>query len=182
MKDYYSFLGLHRSAGPDSINDAKRRLSHLYHPDSRAKDMDSAFADERIREVNEAWEILSDPEQKAAYDKATASSGPAAGSGLLLPVLSVSPALVELVGIEADGTARFAVDIVQVGGPPYDASKHELEIAWGSPWDRADLRYDGGGKTSPPLTLTFEIDLSRGGFGSDADYAGDFEVNAVARS
>ncbi|MBI2767056.1 MAG: J domain-containing protein [Chloroflexi bacterium] len=178
MKDYYGILGLPRSAGPDSINDAKRRLSFLYHPDSRAKDMDGSWADERIREINEAWDVLSDPARRAAYDRAT----PSTRNATALPVLAVSPLEVELIGIAPNGLARFAVDIVQVGGPPFDAAIHDLEIGWGMPWDKSQLRYDAGGSVSPPLTLTFEMDLSASGFNSDTEYVGDFVVNAVARA
>ena len=65
MRDFYDILGLPRSAGPDSINDAKRRLSFMYHPDTRVKDMDARWADERIREINVAWETLSDPARRS---------------------------------------------------------------------------------------------------------------------
>ena len=74
VKDYYSILGLPPLAGPESISDAKRRLSFLYHPDARAKDMDPQFADARIREINEAYEVLSDPTHRAAYDRSWRSS------------------------------------------------------------------------------------------------------------
>jgi curved DNA-binding protein CbpA len=74
VKDYYSILGLPPSAGAESISDAKRRLSFLYHPDSRANDMDSQFADARIREINEAYEVLIDPMRRAAYDRSWKSS------------------------------------------------------------------------------------------------------------
>ena len=74
MKDYYSILGLPPSAGPEAISDAKRRLSFLYHPDTRANDMDSQFADARIREINEAYEVLIDATRRAAYDRSWKSS------------------------------------------------------------------------------------------------------------
>ena len=179
MKDYYSILGLPRSAGPDSVNDAKRRLSFLYHPDTRARDMDPRFADERIREVNEAWETLSDPNRRAIYDRETK---PVAGARSALPILSVVPSVVELAGIDAKGTLRFSVQISQTAGPPFDPALHRFEFGRAAPWDRADVRYDVNGKTSVPMTLTFEIDLARGGFLPDTDYVGDFTVNAVLRS
>jgi len=69
LKDYYAILGLPESAGPAAINDAKRRLSFLYHPDTRAKDLDPAFAEERLRNVNEAWDTLSSPAKRANYNR-----------------------------------------------------------------------------------------------------------------
>ena len=180
MKDYYAVLGLPRSAGPDSINAAKRRLSHLYHQDTRAKDMDPVFAEERIREINEAWEVLADPERRADYDRATAATE-TADSSAGVPLLSVSPPEIELVDVAPKGIARFSVQVAQVGGPKYDPMLHELEIRWGAPWNRAELRYDAGGSTALPLTLTFELDLGTGEFEPDTDYVGDFILNAVRR-
>jgi len=63
-KDYYEILGVARSASQDEIRKAYRKLAKKYHPDvSKEKN-----ADARYREINEAHEILKDPETRAKYD------------------------------------------------------------------------------------------------------------------
>ena len=65
FKDYYKTLGLARDASQDEIKRAYRRLARKYHPDvSKASD-----AEERFKEVAEAYEVLKDPEKRAAYDR-----------------------------------------------------------------------------------------------------------------
>lgn len=64
-KDYYAILGVERSASAEDIKKAYRRLARKYHPDvSREKN-----AEERFKEVAEAYETLKDPEKRAAYDR-----------------------------------------------------------------------------------------------------------------
>jgi DnaJ-class molecular chaperone len=64
FKDYYRILGVDRSADDKTIKSAYRKLARKYHPDV-AKGKDSG---ERFREVNEAYEVLSDPEKRRRYD------------------------------------------------------------------------------------------------------------------
>jgi len=65
FKDYYEILGVSRDATADDIKKAFRRLARKYHPDvSKAPD-----AEARMKEVNEAFAVLSDPEKRAAYDQ-----------------------------------------------------------------------------------------------------------------
>jgi curved DNA-binding protein len=63
-KDYYKILGVPRDASPDDVKHAYRRLARKYHPDV-SKEPD---AEARFKEVNEANEVLKDPEKRAAYD------------------------------------------------------------------------------------------------------------------
>lgn len=64
FKDYYKILGLERTAVQKEIKRAYRKLARKYHPDvSKEKD-----AEERFKEVGEAYEVLKDPEKRAAYD------------------------------------------------------------------------------------------------------------------
>jgi curved DNA-binding protein len=64
FKDYYSALGVERQASEDDIRKAYRKLARKYHPDvSREPD-----ADQKMREINEARDVLSDKEKRAAYD------------------------------------------------------------------------------------------------------------------
>ena len=69
-KDYYRTLGVERGASAEEIKKAYRRLARKYHPDvSTEKD-----AEERFKAVNEAHEVLGDPEKRAAYDRLGAYS------------------------------------------------------------------------------------------------------------
>lgn len=65
FKDYYEILGVPRDATAEDIKKAFRKLARKYHPDvSREKD-----AEARMKDVNEAHAVLSDPEKRAAYDQ-----------------------------------------------------------------------------------------------------------------
>ena len=64
-KDYYKVLGVSNDATQDKIRRAYRKLSRKYHPDVS----EEPDADDRFKEVNEANEVLKDPEKRAAYDR-----------------------------------------------------------------------------------------------------------------
>lgn len=64
-KDYYQILGVEKDASAEVLKKAFRKLARKYHPDVSKE----ADADVRMREVNEAYAVLSDPEKRAAYDQ-----------------------------------------------------------------------------------------------------------------
>lgn len=66
FKNYYSVLGVNRDASADDIKKAFRKLARQYHPDV-AKD--KATAEKKFKEINEAHEVLSDPEKRRKYDE-----------------------------------------------------------------------------------------------------------------
>jgi molecular chaperone DnaJ len=65
-RDYYKVLDLEKSASEADIKKAYRRLAMKYHPD---RNPDDKSAEERFKEVKEAYEVLSDPQKRAAYDQ-----------------------------------------------------------------------------------------------------------------
>ncbi len=65
-KDYYEILGLKKDASQEEIKRAFRRLARKYHPDLNPGDKTS---EQRFKEINEAYEVLSDPKKRADYDQ-----------------------------------------------------------------------------------------------------------------
>ena len=65
-KDYYETLGVKRDASPDDLKKAFRHLARKYHPDLNKG---SKEAEEKFKEINEAYQVLSDPQKKAEYDQ-----------------------------------------------------------------------------------------------------------------
>lgn len=72
FKDYYATLGVARDAGPDEIKKAFRKLAREFHPDVA---QDKASAEDKFKEINEAYEVLSDPEKRAKYDQIGVDGG-----------------------------------------------------------------------------------------------------------
>ena len=65
-KDYYKILGVERNASDDDIRKAYRKLAMQYHPD---RNPDDKQAEERFKEINEAYQVLSDSEKRTHYDR-----------------------------------------------------------------------------------------------------------------
>ena len=65
-KDYYEILGVGRGASADEIKKAYRKLTRKYHPDANQGDTE---AEKKYKEINEANEVLSDPQKRAQYDQ-----------------------------------------------------------------------------------------------------------------
>lgn len=66
FKDYYSILGVNKTANADEIKKAYRKLARKYHPDMNPGDRQ---AEARFKEVNEAYEVLSDTDKRKKYDQ-----------------------------------------------------------------------------------------------------------------
>ena len=95
--DYYKTLGVDRKASPEDVKKAYRKLARRYHPDTN-KD---AGAEERFKEISEAYDVLGDPEKRKRYDRGgavfggagpfgggTAGPGPAPDFGSFSDILS----------------------------------------------------------------------------------------------
>ncbi|HHW24699.1 MAG TPA: molecular chaperone DnaJ [Bacillota bacterium] len=65
-RDYYEVLGVERGASEEEIKKAYRRLAKKYHPDMNPGDKE---AEQKFKEINEAYAVLSDPEKRARYDQ-----------------------------------------------------------------------------------------------------------------
>ena len=65
-RDYYEILGVDRTASSDDIKRAYRKLAVQHHPD---KNQGDAGAEEKFKELGEAYEALNDPQKRAAYDQ-----------------------------------------------------------------------------------------------------------------
>src|SRR5882757_2611598 len=65
FRDYYEILGVSRDASPEDIRRAYRALARKHHPDVSKE----AGADDRFKQIAEAYEVLRDPEKRAQYDR-----------------------------------------------------------------------------------------------------------------
>ncbi|MDX1548789.1 MAG: DnaJ domain-containing protein, partial [Rhodothermales bacterium] len=81
MRDYYEILGVERTASPDEMKKAYRKLALQYHPD---RNPDDAEAEAKFKEAAEAYEVLSNPDKRARYDRfghAGVRNGAGGGAG-----------------------------------------------------------------------------------------------------
>src|ERR1700736_5242144 len=82
-RDYYEVLAVARNASGDEIKKAYRKLAVKYHPDKNPGDKS---AEEKFKELGEAYEVLSNPDKRAAYDRyghqAFTQGGGGAGAGM----------------------------------------------------------------------------------------------------
>lgn len=129
MKDYYLILQVHPQAGPDVIQAAYRRLARTYHPDANAGADDAA-----MQELNEAYAVLSDPGQRADYDRAYVAQQPGAPDpaprtplwrALLPTVLTLAMLVIfvlDMFRLGVRGLPEFTVVLVALGWLVYHFS------------------------------------------------------------
>ena len=82
-KNYYEILGVEKTATADELKLAYRKLAKKYHPDMyvSASEQEKKDAEAKFKDVNHAYEVLSDPQKRAAYDTYGDENGPQAGAG-----------------------------------------------------------------------------------------------------
>lgn len=124
MRDPYEILGVDRSATQDEIKAAFRRQAQLHHPDKNPGD---AGAQERFKQLNAAYQILSDPEKRATFDRF--------GLGGF--------------GGGAPGAGPF-------GGAPFDISDLNIDGIFGDLLGALGVKVQGRGALQKEVKLTFE--------------------------
>lgn len=82
-KNYYEILGVQKSASADELKSAYRKLAKKYHPDvyASASEQEKKDAEAKFKEINHAYDVLSDDQKRAAYDTYGDENGPQMGSG-----------------------------------------------------------------------------------------------------
>ncbi|MCL4560951.1 MAG: molecular chaperone DnaJ [Chloroflexi bacterium] len=102
QRDYYDVLGINRNASPEDIKASFRKLARQYHPDVNK----STDAEERFKEINEAYAILSDPEKRSAYDRFGHAGVNGAGAAPDFTQVDFSDIFEEFFGFGGSGSRR----------------------------------------------------------------------------
>lgn len=98
-RDYYEILGVNKNANADELKNAFRNLARKYHPDiNKAPD-----AEEKFKEINEAYQVLSDPDKRAAYDRYGKAGVSGMGNGFDYSAVDLSDILGDLFGFGGFG-------------------------------------------------------------------------------
>jgi DnaJ-class molecular chaperone len=136
-KDYYKVLGVERKASQDDIKKAFRKLARKHHPDVNPGDKK---AEERFKEINEAYEVLSDPDKRQKYD-------------------TLGPNWQEQFGFGGGGTGPFGRSgaRTRTSGTPFDFDPDPTNFS-----DFFETLFGGrGGATSRPGRTTTNTDRLR---------------------
>ena len=87
-RDYYEVLGVGRTATDEEIKRAYRKLAVKFHPD---KNPDDPHAEEKFKELGEAYDVLMDPDKRAAYDRFGHAAFAQGGAGFSRLALAAAP-------------------------------------------------------------------------------------------
>lgn len=109
-KNYYDVLGVTKSASAEEIKKAYRKLAHEYHPDKHQgkSDTERSGHESRFKEVNEAYQVLSNPQKRQQYDT-FGSTGNAGGEGF-------SSSGFDFSGFQGFDASSFSVDVGDIFG------------------------------------------------------------------
>ncbi len=155
FKDYYQILGVSRNATPEEIKRAYRKLARKYHPDVNPGDRE---AEERFKAINEAHEVLSDPEKRRRYDqfgqywRQGAAQGATAGYSDIYESFSryssFDEFINELLGRVGSrrgySTSFWGFDTVDLPGQDVEAS---LSLTWSEAFEGCQKRLTLDGET-----------------------------------
>src|SRR5215217_9021983 len=113
-KDLYKVLGLSRNASEEEIRKAHRKLVTKYHPDTNPEDPQ---AEERFKEIQQAYEVLSNPQKRREYDqglRAFSRKGRAGGEGTGTTRAGYSRPRPRGAGRRAGGETTYTVDLSEL--------------------------------------------------------------------
>jgi curved DNA-binding protein CbpA len=128
--DHYQLFGVARSASREEIAQAWRRRARAEHPDRQPSDTGDEAAG-RFRALAEAWQVLSDPARRAAYDRSLGGGQPGAGMppAVAVPVRVIGPGAVPRPGRVPEPPLRAGpVRVEGRYGVPASGPEHEEEI------------------------------------------------------
>jgi molecular chaperone DnaJ len=140
-RDYYEILGVSREADKEDIKQAYRRLARKYHPDVNKE----SGAEERFKEINHAYEVLSEPEMRARYDR-FGEAGVSSGAG-----------------------AAGYQDFGDMGGFADIFESFFSGFAGGAPGAQAGTRRRGGPVRGDDLRLDLKLDFREAVFGGEKE-------------
>jgi molecular chaperone DnaJ len=125
QRDHYEVLGVARSATPEEVKSAFRRLAQQHHPDKNPTDPRAA---QRFKEINASYQVLSDPQRRAMYDRfghnAESPGSPFGAGG------PFAGGVVDIADINFDGFLGDLLGVFGVGRGDKGDIKRELEVSF----------------------------------------------------
>ena len=147
-KDYYEILGVGKDADQDEIKQAFRNLAKKYHPDANP---DDPTTEAKFKEINEAYEVLSDPDKRSNYDAYGNADGPVFQGG----------------GYAGGGQDPFGRIFSDFGGSPFGDIFDQFENLFGGSTRRT--RADTGPVRGRDMEAVVEISLEEAFTGVEKD-------------
>ncbi len=125
QRDHYEVLGVSRGASPDEIKAAFRKLAAVHHPDRNPDDPRAAL---RFKEINTSYQVLSDPQRRAMYDRlghSAESPGSPFGSGG-----PFAGGVIDMADLNVDGLLGDLLGVFGVGRGERGDLKHDVELTF----------------------------------------------------
>lgn len=142
MKDYYLILEVSPQASQDEIQSSYRRLAMIFHPDMAGNDRQKEYFEEKFKDINAAYRVLSDPAERAQYDAKHQHKG---------DVLEVSPSVIDF-GTLIPGEGAVRSFLLDYAGDP---GQLELNIPPSNSWmDLGNIV-----SVNPPDTFPIQVEV-----------------------